>query len=189
MPSRDLDARCSRYFTYRDLIECGETWVRLEHEGRPEANVPRSAATWRWIERLARTVLDPVHEHFGSIDVTYCFASPALVRHIPQRISPALDQHAGSEINARRSLVCERRGQAVDFRVRGASSIDVALWIRSNLAFDRMYIYGASRPLHVSQGPARSAAVIAMVRRGERLLPRRASDLSAAELIALLGSD
>lgn len=51
-----------------------------------------------------------------------------------------------------------------------------------------MYVYGTARPLHVSQGPARSNVTIAMVRHGKRLLPRRATELSAEGLISLLGT-
>ncbi|MEI7511920.1 MAG: hypothetical protein WCK01_00460 [Candidatus Uhrbacteria bacterium] len=79
--------------------------------------------------------------------------------------------------------------QAIDFRVPGVSSTEVALWIRATLPFDRMYVYGAERPLHVSHGPDGSAVTCAMVCRGGRLVPLRAGMLDAQELRGLLGGE
>lgn len=182
----DLDTRCSTYFTYRNLIECGETWTRLVEEGRPIANLPERDETWRGLERLADEVLDPLHDRFRRVQLTYGFASPALSRRIPARVAPRLDQHAGAELTARGHLVCARGGQAVDLVIPGIDSIDVALWIRDNVPFDRLYVYGADRALHVSYATAGSRAMFAMVEHGGRRIPRAAAGVDAHAIRRLL---
>lgn len=184
----DLDTQCSRYFTYRQLIECGETWARLAAEGQQITNLPDRADTWRGIESVARSVLDPLHIRFGLVRLTYGFASAALTRRIAGRIAPRLDQHAGSELGMRGRRVCERGGQAVDLEVPGIDSIDVAIWIRDNLDFDRIYIYGATRPLHVSHATTSSGRVFAMVSHDGRRVPHAVAHLDAQGLRGLFAS-
>lgn len=95
MPHDRLDATCSDHLRFRDLIACGETWLRLA--GQVD-NRPRQDATWDAIARLAQRVLDPVIDRFGPITLTYGFASRELTRQISGRIAPELDQHAGHEL-------------------------------------------------------------------------------------------
>lgn len=69
--------------------------------------------------------------------------------------------------------MCERGGQACDLRVPGVSSEVVAEFIWRELPFDRVYLYGADRPLHVSWGPKPLGMVVRMERsRSGRLVPR-----------------
>jgi DNA phosphorothioation-associated putative methyltransferase len=163
-----LDAACGRHFRFRDLIECGDTW-----KAHRPPNVPLQPETYNSLCDLAVEVLDPVIDYFGGIELTYGFASPALTRHISSRIAPELDQHASCEIKRTGALVCERRGAAVDFIVRDEDMVEVARWIAHNCQFDRIYFYGADRPLHVSVGPESARAVYEMVRSGSRTVPRR----------------
>ena len=65
----------------------------------------------------ATQILDPVIEYFGSIRLTYGFASVELNRHIARGIAPKLDQHAACEHGARGILICDRGGAACDFIV------------------------------------------------------------------------
>lgn len=145
----DLDEPCGDRFTYRQLIECGETQRRL---GLP--NRPVQPATYNALHALATTILDPVCEYFGSIELTYGFCSSPLARQIKGRIAPELDQHAGCELNRRGELICARGGAACDFLVRDEDMEDVARWVIENLPFDRLYFYGKDRPIHVSYSEA-----------------------------------
>ncbi|MCA0359074.1 MAG: hypothetical protein LCH78_19870 [Proteobacteria bacterium] len=166
----DLDAPASAHFCYRDLIECGETWSRL----RPD-NRPRQAETYTAIAALARDVLDPIVELLGRPALTYGFAGPALTRRIGGRIAPRVDQHAGHELNARGAPVCERLGQAVDLEIPGCDARVLAAAIIEATPFDRLYVYGPDRPVHVSRGPQNSRSVVLMRPAGGRLVPLRLS--------------
>jgi DNA phosphorothioation-associated putative methyltransferase len=170
-PSLDippLDQRCGKTFTYRQLIECGETWERTKVD-----NLPESAESLNALYELVTQVLDPVVEYFGGIKLTYGFAGQRLTRLISGRIAPALDQHAACERNARGKPICARGGAAVDFVVEFENMREVAEWIFSNCVFDRMYFYGNDRPLHVSIGPELNRDVIEMVEKGGRRIPRK----------------
>lgn len=170
----ELDERCGEHFVYRQLIECGETWRSLTAaRGAPFDNVPRVEATFAAMRALCAAVLDPVTERFGRPELTYAFASAALTRHIPGRIHPPLDQHAGHEVTRSGKPICERGGLAVDFFLPGEDSREVARWIVAATAFDRLYFYGSERPLHVSVGPQHTRQVVYM-RRGPsgRLIPK-----------------
>jgi len=171
-PALDLSAACGRHFALRDLIECGETWGRLATEGGID-NLPRQPETLAGLERLCRDLLDPMVDHFGSVQLTYAFASRSLTRRIPRGIAPSLDQHAGYEVTKTGRLVCSRRGQAADVHVPGVGSHVIARWIASETPFDRLYFYGSDRPIHVSVGPD-GARNIVWVRRTEgcRTIPR-----------------
>jgi DNA phosphorothioation-associated putative methyltransferase len=153
----DLDQLCGKSLRYRDLIECGETQARL---GLP--NLPLNPATYNALHALCVNVLDPVIEHFGAIRLTYGFCSPGLAKHIPARIAPNLDQHAGCETGPRGRFVCQRGGAAIDFIVEDEDMREVACWIIENTPFDRLYFYGVDRPLHVSFGPENSRAAYEM---------------------------
>lgn len=159
----NLDAPCGEYFTLRELIECGATWHRLATSGVPVDNVPVAAGTLAAMGELCRVVLDPLTRRFARPELTYGFASRALTRHIRAGICPSRDQHAGFELNHRGSLVCARSGMAVDLRVRGVPARTLATWIEENAAFDRLYIYGDDRPIHVSIGPQQKRAIVEMI--------------------------
>jgi hypothetical protein len=50
--------------------------------------------------------------------------------------------------------------------------MDVARFIVERLPFDRLYIYGSDRPLHVSVGPQQAGAIFEMRKSGVWLVPR-----------------
>jgi hypothetical protein len=156
----ELDARCGRHLTYRQLIECGETQQRLSLR-----NLPKEASSNTALYDLALYVLDPVIEYFGTIELTYAFCSPDLAKHIHGRIAPRLDQHAAHERNKSGRAICERLGAAVDFLVRDENMQEVCDWISENLPFDRLYFYGKASPVHVSFGPENKREVIDMIPR------------------------
>lgn len=141
----DLDTPCGRYFTYRQLIECGETQARTGL-----LNLPKEPDSYTALYELATNILDPVIDYFGMIKLTYGFCSPELGRHIKGRIAPKLDQHAAHDFNRLGKPVCPRLGAAVDFLIEYENMEDVARWIMENLPFDRLYFYGPDRPIHVS---------------------------------------
>jgi DNA phosphorothioation-associated putative methyltransferase len=167
----DLDARCGENFTFRSLIECGETWERL----RPD-NQPKNSATYNALFDLATQILDPVIDYFGMVELTYGFASPALTKHISGRIAPKLDQHAACEVGRTGTAICPRLGAAVDFIVKDEDMLEVAEWVAANTPFDRLYFYGDDRPIHVSHGPDNKREFIEMVRGPSgKLIPKRRS--------------
>jgi hypothetical protein len=154
----DPDAQCGANFTFRDIIEAGETWHRVRVD-----NMPRQPGTIDAMRTLAELVLDPVTAKFGPLRITYGFASLSLTRLVDGRIDPSRDQHAGHELRSDGTFICPRLGQAVDIRVEGSSSGRVTSWIAANLPFDRIYFYGNERPLHVSVGPQNTRALISML--------------------------
>lgn len=141
----DLDEPCGKYFNYRDLIECGETLKRTDI-----ANLPKEADSYTALYELAINILDPVIDYFGMIKLTYGFCSIELAKEIPGRIAPKLDQHAAHEKKPNGKLICERLGAACDFIIEDEDMEEVALWISENTKFDRIYLYGADYPIHVS---------------------------------------
>jgi DNA phosphorothioation-associated putative methyltransferase len=163
-----LDDRCGANFTYRQLIECGETQQRLGL-----ANIPLRPESYNALHELATRLLDPVVDYFGSIRLTYGFCSPALSRHITRRVAPKLDQHAACELGRNGNPICERGGAACDFIVDDEDMHEVARWIAQQLPFDRIYLYGKDRPLHVSVSP-QPARVVYEMRQTARgvLVPR-----------------
>lgn len=162
-----LDAACGAHFRYRDFIQCGETWQRVQVD-----NTPKSPESFNALNDLASLVLDPVIEYFGAIKLTYGFASPALTKHISARIAPDLDQHAACEITSRGRPICGRRGAAADFLVEFEDMRFVAQWIVENCPFDRLYYYGADKALHVSIGPENSRQSYELIERDGRRVPR-----------------
>lgn len=154
----DLDRACGEHFTFRSFIECGETRERLRLK-----NLPLNPATYNALYDLATKVLDPVVDYFGGIRLTYGFCSAELGRHISKRVAPKLDQHAACEVGPRKGPICDRLGAACDFIVDDENMYEVADWIIANLPFDRLYFYGADRPIHISYGPENSRAAYQMV--------------------------
>jgi len=154
----DLDSPCGAYLTYRQLIECGETQRQTGLR-----NVPLEPDSYTALFELTRQVLDPVIDYFGMIHLTYGFCSSELAKAIPGRIAPKLDQHAAHELNTRKQPICRRLGAAVDFIVPDENMREVAEWIVANTPFDRVYFYGADRPLHVSLGPEQKREFVEML--------------------------
>jgi hypothetical protein len=184
----DLDAPCGAHFSYRDLIACGETCVRLLAESdrpRPFDNLPREAETFAAMRALCAAVLDPAVNHFGAIELTYGFASAQLTREIKAHIHPPLDQHAGHELNRAGKPICPRLGLAVDFLVPNVDSRLVARWVVETTAFDRLYFYKPDRPLHVSVGPDNTRQIVDM-REGPsgRRVPRVLTPQAFLDLVA-----
>ena len=168
----NIDAPCSRHFTWRSLLACGPTFARVTEEGISVAG-PEVTESWRMLAGVAQNVLDQVVDAFGTVDLTYGFAGPTLTKHIKGCIAPHIDQHAAHELNQRRHPVCRRGGAAVDFRVSGRSSRELVDWLRANVPFDRIYFYGPRRPVHVSWRPMPLGLCWSMVRGpAGRLLPR-----------------
>jgi DNA phosphorothioation-associated putative methyltransferase len=141
----NLDDHCGSNFTYRDLIECGETWQKIKIN-----NNPIQADSYTALYELAKNILDPVIDYYGMISLTYGFASSALTKHIKRRIAPKLDQHSAYEKNKKNEYICPRLGAAVDFIVEDENMLEVVEWIKDNLVFDRLYFYGVDRPIHIS---------------------------------------
>jgi DNA phosphorothioation-associated putative methyltransferase len=150
----DIEDLCGRFFTYRQLIECGATWERL----RP-MNRPLRAESYDALRDLTRYILDPVVEYFGMVMLTYCYAGPVLSKEIGRGIEPRRDQHAACELNSRGRSICARGGAAIDFYVADESMLEVARWVIAQTPFDRLYYYGDNRPIHVSYGPEHSQAI------------------------------
>ena len=169
----DIDASCGRYFTYRDLIECGDTWHRLNAIGQTIENRPLAKETWTSIRHLASKILDPVVEEFGPVTLTYGHAGAALTKHIPGGIAPRLDQHAGHELNSRGNPICGRLGQAADFYVEGAGTDEIARFIVTTTPFDRLYLYGVERPLVVSWSHSLTLEIVEMATTDGHRHPRR----------------
>lgn len=153
----DLDAPCGAYLTFRQLIECGETWALTGLANRPEQSDSYTA-----LLDLALNILDPVINYFGMIRLTYGFCSAPLARQIPGRIDPKRDQHAAHEVNRQHRPVCDRLGAAVDFLIEDENMLEVAQWIVANTPFDRLYFYGPDLPVHVSFGPNHHRQIVCM---------------------------
>lgn len=165
----ELDEPCGRHFKYRDLIECSETWQRTGM-----VNLPRNPETYNALHALATSVIDPLIDYFGMIRLTYGFCSPELAKAIPARIAPKLDQHAAHEHNRFGQHICDRLGAAVDFVVEDEDMVEVAKWIAENLVFDRLYLYGPDRPIHISYGPEmlQQVTIMAASKTAGRRIPR-----------------
>jgi hypothetical protein len=156
-PLPHLDDRCGKYLTYRHFIECSDTFKTNELD-----NTPKAPGTYVALTDLATNILDPVIETFGDLTLTYGISCPSLSRDIKRNISPKLDQHASHELNTRGNLVCERLGASVDFKVGNTNSLRLAQWIVENCSFDRLYIYGEDRPIHVSYSPDQHRSIVLM---------------------------
>ena len=161
-----LDQNCGKYLKFRDLIQCGETQSRL---GIP--NIPLNPDTYNALYFLGTQVLDPVIDYFGAVKLTYGFCSPALGAKISSRVAPKLDQHASHECNLQGKAICDRLGAAVDFIIEDEDMIEVAQWIAENLTFDRIYLYGRTKPIHVSlsNAPARLVTFMVLTAAGRRM--------------------
>ena len=69
-------------------------------------------------------------------------------------------------------IVCARLGAAGDFIVDDEDMFEVAQWVAANTPFDRLYIYGPDKAIHVSCGPNHDRQIVRMVRsKSGRLVP------------------
>ncbi|WP_422463681.1 hypothetical protein [Endozoicomonas sp. ALB115] len=174
-----LNQPCSKHFTYRQLIECGETWQSSSID-----NLPLADESWQALVDLATYILDPVYEQFGALEITYGFCSPTLAtarkklakeQGVLPSIYPKLDQHSCFEKNRKGDIICSRGGSACDFHVPDTSSLEVTTWIVKQLPFDRLYFYGHDKPIHVSYNRDSQNAVICIMTpktNGQGYIPR-----------------
>ena len=84
--------KCSKFFSYEDIYQCGETWFQNKEL---ISKIPKENATYVGINKLCENILDPIHENFGKINLTYGFASLELTKKIKGRIYTITDEHAG----------------------------------------------------------------------------------------------
>ncbi|MFK5985391.1 MAG: DNA phosphorothioation-associated putative methyltransferase, partial [Pseudomonadota bacterium] len=165
-----LDDSCGNNYTFRDFIECGETW-QAQHEHDGIENTPKQAETYNALHKLAKDILDPVIDYFGMIRLTYGFSSAKLSKVIQGRIAPKLDQHASYELNRMKNPICSRFGAACDFIVADEDMLEVAQWVVENTHFDRLYFYGKDKPIHVSIAPEHKGEIVVMKQGKLRLIP------------------
>lgn len=89
---------------------------------------------------LAKNILQPIRDKFGSFIVSSGFRSAELCVAIGSKIT---SQHA--------------KGEAADFEVAGVDNYELALWIEENLEFDQLilecYTGGNSGWIHCSYIP------------------------------------
>ncbi|HNH47294.1 MAG TPA: hypothetical protein PKY30_09665 [Myxococcota bacterium] len=165
-----------------DLLHSTDTLRLLAARGEVLENRPLQPETWEAIRHMEELLLQPLFHHVGPFHISYGFAGPTLLRAIraqaflegrnPQ-IAPHLDQHCGYERSRSDRRICTRDGLAVDLRVPDRSSDDVAAWIIKNLPFDRLYLYGPDRPLHLSWAPQPLGQVVRLTKGPSgRLIPR-----------------
>ena len=75
------------------------------------------------MKMLAKNILQPIRNEFGSFIVSSGYRSPELCIAIGSNIH---SQHA--------------KGEAADFEVAGVDNYDLALWIQENLDFDQLIL-------------------------------------------------
>src|SRR5262245_20465809 len=153
------------------FLHCCETWHVHAQAGTMIANRPKEPETWEAIRQMQSQLLAPLEERYGVVTLTYGFAGPEQLKAVKLRaqkggwlpnISPIGDQHAGHERSLQGKRICKRDGIAVDLRVPGHSSEDVANWVIENLPFDRIYLYDGDKPFHLSWSPKPVGQVIRM---------------------------
>ena len=178
----DLGDACGENYSFRDLIECGET-----QKSSGIANLPKQPNSYSAMTELAESILDPIIEYYGPIELTFGFCSPELAKLIPGRIAPKLDQHAAHELNSKGKIICPRLGAALDFIVEDEDMLEVAKWIEGNLNFDRIYFYGKKLPIHISTGLEMLKQVTLMLpdKKGKRLVPKTLKKGDLIEIASL----
>lgn len=164
----NINEYCSKFFKYCDLINCGETF----YNNKSIDNLPKFQETFDVISKLCKFILDPIYEKYGSIILTYGFASENLTKLIKKNIYPKLDQHSGYEKNQKGEYICKRLGLACDFYIQKTKMDEVTRYIINNLPFDRLYYYGDDRPIHVSYGPDHKRQLIRMMPYKDRKIPK-----------------
>ena len=153
-------------------------------------NTP-NAKSLNALNGLCLEILVPIQKKFGEVNITYGFTAHKLLSQIrklnPTHIAPNIDQHSSYEVNTKGNVICDRGGAACDIFVAGFenSMYDVANWIADNLPFDRIYLYGNDRPVHVSYGPEHSRFIQAMTTNeaGKRFPGKRGTNKKFAAII------
>ncbi|SHK65367.1 DNA phosphorothioation-associated putative methyltransferase [Marinobacter antarcticus] len=165
----NLDDACGLFLKYRDLIECGETQAETKLP-----NLPKQPDSYTALLELSTQLLDPIIDYFGMIKLTYGFCSPELARKIPGRVAPKLDQHGAHERNRLGHFICSRGGAAIDFLVEDEDMIAVAYWIANHLSFDRLYLYGSDKPIHISYNfnNVKQVSLMKKVKSRKNLIPK-----------------
>lgn len=143
------------------------------------------------LHKLCEEILIPIQRNFDDIHITYGFTSLNLLKQIrrinPAHTAPQLDQHASHETNTRNNIICSRVGASCDIFVKGFESnmYQIAKWAADNLPFDRMYLYGNDRPIHLSYGPEHSRFIQVMNTRkdGKRLLGKKGKSTNFNSII------
>jgi len=168
-------------------------WYQHRHEVEID-NRPTGSNTKVLICDLLEQLLIPVEREFGDITISYGFTSAALNRYIqknsPAGTCPAIDQHSGFETNKNNNAICQRGGLACDFKVAGfENKMEViAKFIVDNLCFDKLYYYGADKPIHlsISAAPQQHLQIMNISKNGRRIPGKKAfgdeAKLLAAEL-------
>ena len=168
---KDIKMPCSKYFTYSELIECSDTFKKVSVN-----NIPRDNKTYDAMEYISREILDKVETEFGGLKLTYGFCGAELAKEIPKNIYPRTDQHAGFETNKNGKRLCERDGFACDFYLENISSLSLARWVIKNCKFDRLYYYGADKPIHVSVSDKPTRQIVLMKFKNIRRVPQKISE-------------
>lgn len=157
MKKNSLEALCSQYFTWADLISAGETAGTS-----PMRNLPRAKRTFDALASMAAAILDPIVLNLNRPTITYAFSGPSNISKIRRKIAPTVDQHASFECWPNGNRICPIGGAAVDFFVPGRTSIEVASFVITMLDFDALYFYGPEKPIHVSWSESPRGLVVEM---------------------------
>ncbi|MCG9638749.1 hypothetical protein L1D22_02250 [Vibrio sp. Isolate34] len=133
-------------------------WYKCKHPEYLGINTTNELSAAE-LQRLAAQILQPIEREFGKLTVTYGYTSHSLLRWIlknsPGDMASDIDQHASMELNSKGKRICKRDGAACDFYIEGYETRmdEVAKYICTHLAFDRLYFYGKNKPIHISIGP------------------------------------
>ena len=107
----------SENFSLAELVK-SQTAVRKNIKNEP------GTAEIENLIHLAKTVLQPMREHFGKpVMISSGYRSPELCEAIG---SSAKSQHA--------------KGEAADFEIHGVDNKDLATWIADNCEFDQLIL-------------------------------------------------
>ena len=163
-------------------------WHQKKH---PNINNMPNEKSQNALYDLCQEILIPIQNTFGKVHITYGFTSHKLLSQIkklnPCHIAPSLDQHASFEVNTNNKIICNRNGAACDFVVTGYEDkiYEIANWVSKNLPFDRMYLYGNDRPIHVSFGPQHSRFIQVMKtsKNGKRIPGKRGTNKEFTSII------
>ena len=107
----------SNNFSLAELVK-SQTAVRKNIKNEPGTEEIEN------LIHLAKTVLQPVREHFGKpVAISSGYRSPELCEAIG---SSAKSQHA--------------KGEAADFEIPGVDNMQLAMWISKNTVFDQLIL-------------------------------------------------
>jgi zinc D-Ala-D-Ala carboxypeptidase len=113
----ELLMKLSNNFTLQELTK-SQTATRKGIDNEP------GTAEIENLIHLAKTILQPVREHFGKpVMISSGYRSPALCEAIG---SSAKSQHA--------------KGEAADFEIGGVDNLELAAWIAANCDFDQLIL-------------------------------------------------